>query len=176
MGEWNTVDLRKMAGALPFADMDRGIPETSNALRWAADRIEYLEWFIEASEHEAAAQLPAGDTVSLLQNLGHLIADATNEGDYDPENDLVRDPFCRRVIDGINAAIAEVSRLSAMVYETGPGEFSPDGWTWKQAFQAEKKRREEAEAAIETLHEKYAQERMSRKRESLSDNTKMENQ
>ena len=36
---------------------------------------------------------------------------------------------------------AEVERLSAMVYETGPGEFSPDGWTWKQAFQAEKKRR-----------------------------------
>lgn len=41
MGEWTTVDLRKMAGALPFADMDRGIPETSNALRWAAERIEY---------------------------------------------------------------------------------------------------------------------------------------
>ena len=176
MGEWTTVDLRKMAGALPFADMDRGIPETSNALRWAAERIEYLEKFIETTEQEAVAQLPACDTVSLLQNLGALIADATNEGDYDPENDLVRDPFCRRVIDGLNAAIIEIERLSAMVYETGPGEFSPDGWTWKQAFQAEKKRREEAEAAIETLHEKYAQERMSRKRESLSDNTKMENQ
>lgn len=176
MGEWNTVDLRKMAGALPFADTDRGIPETSNALRWAADRIEYLEGFIEATEHEAAAQLPASDTVSLLQNLGHLVGDATNEGDYDPENDLVCDPFCRRVIDGINAAITEVERLSAMVYDTAPGEFSPDGWTWKQAFTSEKARRVEAEAAIETLHEKYAQERIFRSRQTLSDNTKMENQ
>lgn len=34
----------------------------------------------------------------------------------------------------------------------------------------------EAEAAIETLHEKYAQERISRSRQTLSDNTKMENQ
>ena len=71
---------------------------------------------------------------------------------------------------------AEVERLSAMVYETGPGEFSPDGWTWKQAFTAEKARRIEAEAAIETLHEKYAQERIFRSRQTLSDNTKMENQ
>lgn len=71
---------------------------------------------------------------------------------------------------------AEVERLSAMVYDTAPGEFSPDGWTWKQAFTAEKARRVEAEAAIETLHEKYAQERISRSRQTLSDNTKMENQ
>lgn len=72
--------------------------------------------------------------------------------------------------------IAEVERLSAMVYDTAPGEFSPDGWTWKQAFTAEKARRIEAEAAIETLHEKYAQERIFRSRQTLSDNTKMENQ
>ena len=71
---------------------------------------------------------------------------------------------------------AEVERLSAMVYDTAPGEFSPDGWTWKQAFTAEKARRVETEAAIETLHEKYAQERISRSRQTLSDNTKMENQ
>jgi hypothetical protein len=71
---------------------------------------------------------------------------------------------------------AEVERLSAMVYDTAPGEFSPDGWTWKQAFTAEKARRVEAEAAIETLHEKYAQGRISRSRQTLSDNTKMENQ
>lgn len=72
--------------------------------------------------------------------------------------------------------IAEVERLSAMVYDTAPGEFSPDGWTWKQAFEAEKARRIEAEAEIQTLHEKYAQERISRSRQTLSDNTKMENQ
>ena len=40
-----------------------------------------------------------------------------------------------------------IEELTAMVYETGPGEFSPDGWTWKQAFTAEKARRIEAEAA-----------------------------
>ncbi len=73
-------------------------------------------------------------------------------------------------------AVAEIIALRDLAYETPPGQFSPDGWTWKQAFQAEKKRREEAEAAIETLHEKYAQERMSRSRQTLSDNTKMENQ
>lgn len=71
---------------------------------------------------------------------------------------------------------AEVERLSAMVYDTAPGEFSPDGWTWKQAFTSEKARRVEAEAAIENLHEKYAQERIFRSRQTLSDNTKMENQ
>ena len=73
-------------------------------------------------------------------------------------------------------AVVEIIRLREFAFESPPGQFSPNGWTWKQAFQAEKKRREEAEAAIETLHEKYAQERMLRKRESLSDNTKMENQ
>lgn len=39
----NTDMLRRMAHALPFADLDHGIPETAAALRWAADRIEHLE-------------------------------------------------------------------------------------------------------------------------------------
>lgn len=105
-------------------------------------------------------------------------------GTYHEEDD---DRLCGRCVEDLDALRKgfpapetalklEIERLSAMVYETGPGEFSPDGWTWKQAFQAEKKRREEAEAAIETLHEKYAQERISRSRQTLSDNTKMENQ
>ena len=73
-------------------------------------------------------------------------------------------------------AVTEIIRLRELAYESPPGQFSPDGWTWKQAFTAEKARRVEAEAAIETLHEKYAQERISRSRQTLSDNTKMENQ
>lgn len=85
-------------------------------------------------------------------------------------------PWTQQPPATINAAITEVERLSAMVYETAPGEFSPDGWTWKQAFTSEKARRVEAEAAIENLHEKYAQERIFRSRQTLSDNTKMENQ
>lgn len=36
--------------------------------------------------------------------------------------------------------------------------------------------RERARQELKTLREQYAQDRMSRKRESLSDNTKMENQ
>jgi len=73
-------------------------------------------------------------------------------------------------------AVVEIIRLRELAFESPPGQFSPDGWTWKQAFTAEKARRIEAEAAIETLHEKYAQERISRSRQTLSDNTKMENQ
>ena len=83
--------------------------------------------------------------------------------------------------EDIASALAEAEKrgrdaVAGMVYETPPGEFSPDGWTWKQAFAAEKVRRIEAEAEIETLHQKYAQERMSRSRQTISDNTKMENQ
>lgn len=36
--------------------------------------------------------------------------------------------------------------------------------------------RDRARQELKTMHEQYAQERISRKRESLSDNTKMENQ
>ena len=68
MGEWTTVDLRKMAGALPFADMDRGIPETSNALRWAADRIDYLEGFIEATGRAAAQARSSRSRQTLSDN------------------------------------------------------------------------------------------------------------
>jgi hypothetical protein len=80
--------------------------------------------------------------------------------------------------NAIAAALASAEQrgrdaVAGMVYETPPGEFSPDGWTWKQAFIAEKARRIEAEAAIETLHEKYAQERMSRSRQTISDNTNL---
>lgn len=105
-------------------------------------------------------------------------------GTYHEEDD---DRLCGRCVEDLDALRKgfpapetalklEIERLSTMVYETAPGEFSPDGWTWKQAFTAEKARRVEAEAAIETLHENYAQERISRSRQTLSDNTKMENQ
>jgi hypothetical protein len=94
---------------------------------------------------------------------------------YSPYVD--RQALARRIA----SALAEAEKrgrdaVAGMVYETPPGEFSPDGWTWKQAFAAEKVRRIEAEAEIETLHQKYAQERMSRSRQTISDNTKMENQ
>ena len=94
---------------------------------------------------------------------------------------VVPQPSRMRIANAIAAALAEAEKrgrdaVAGMVYETPPGEFSPDGWTWKQAFAAEKARRIEAEAAIETLHQKYAQERMSRSRQTISDNTKMENQ
>lgn len=66
-------------------------------------------------------------------------------------SDVIDEAYALRI------AVAELDakneQLSGMVYETGPGEYSPDGWTYKQAFEAEVKRRKEAEHALEEVAE-----------------------
>lgn len=54
-------------------------------------------------------------------------------------------------VDDLNTLRAENARLRELVYHTGPGEYSPDGWTWKQQANADRERLDEANAHIETL-------------------------
>lgn len=43
--------------------------------------------------------------------LGELCQQAFNEGDHDPAEDLLRDPFCRKVNEVCGMAMEEIARL-----------------------------------------------------------------
>lgn len=51
MGELSTLDIRKLADGHP---LQTDGPQIRAALQWAADRIDYLEGFIESYEAEEA--------------------------------------------------------------------------------------------------------------------------
>ena len=46
-----------------------------------------------------------------------------------------QDAMCVYHSPKLVAALDEIKSLQARVYETPPGEYSPDGWTWKQAYE-----------------------------------------
>lgn len=50
-----------MASCAVFAEPDAGLPEIAAALYWAADRIDYLEGFIESYEAEEARRREGAD-------------------------------------------------------------------------------------------------------------------
>ena len=77
MGELTTVELRKLAGCVPFITPEAGAEETAAALRWAADRIDHLEGFIEAYEREQSEQRHKA--------LDQLTAEAQAMGFYDSQ-------------------------------------------------------------------------------------------
>lgn len=56
-------------------------------------------------------------------------------------------------VDDLNTLRAENARLRELVYHTGPGEYSPDGWTWKQQANADSARLAEALAHIKALED-----------------------
>jgi len=103
---------------------------------------------MDGKQHKPTQQ---GSEVQIaLVDLIHL---SQQEGNYNPEDDREEDRLCREVQTVCGQALAYIDRLTSMVYETAPGEYSPDGWTYKQAFEAELKRRKEAEHAIEEAAE-----------------------
>jgi len=48
--------------------------------------------------------------------------------------------------DCIRRLIAEVKMLRELAFHTGPGEFSPEGWTWRQQCESERARYGELES------------------------------
>lgn len=48
--------------------------------------------------------------------------------------------------DCIRRLIAEVKMLRTLAFHTGPGEFSPEGWTWQQQCNSERARYAELES------------------------------
>ncbi len=62
------------------------------------------------------------------------------EGDYDPENDYIKDPLCRRVYHALGQSAAEITRLRDAVRVLGAeltcirrswkGESEDGGLTW----------------------------------------------
>ena len=73
MGELSTLDLRELADGHP---LQTDGPQIRAALRWAADRIDYLEGFIEGYEQEMAAE-------QRHKALDELTAEAQAMGFYD---------------------------------------------------------------------------------------------
>ncbi len=103
---------------------------------------------MDGKQHKPTQQ---GSEVQIaLVDLIHL---SQQEGNYNPEDDREEDRLCREVQTVCGQALAHIDRLTSMVYETAPGEYSPDGWTYKQAFEAEVKRRKEAEHTLEEVAE-----------------------
>ena len=57
---------------------------------------------------------PKADIHNQLQA---LISSCIDEGDYDPAEDYVKDPFCRRTLHTASLAIEEIDALRARVAE-----------------------------------------------------------
>ena len=72
MGELSTLDLRELADGHP---LQTDGPQIRAALRWAADRIDYLESYIEGYEREQTEQRHKA--------LDELTAEAQAMGFYD---------------------------------------------------------------------------------------------
>lgn len=53
----------------------------------------------------------------LIAALGNLCSQAITEGDYDPENDIIRDPFCRNVNEVAGLTISELETLREVLTE-----------------------------------------------------------
>lgn len=51
----------------------------------------------------------------LIAALGNLCSQAITEGDYDPENDIIRDPFCRNVNEVAGLAISDLETLREVI-------------------------------------------------------------
>jgi hypothetical protein len=55
----------------------------------------------------------AGGSCDVLDLLGNLLPAIAREGEIDPAEDMIVDPFCRRVHAEVSSAIAEITRLRA---------------------------------------------------------------
>jgi len=86
------------------------------------------------------------DVEAELTRLRAELAEANKERDR-----LLNENYALRI--AVSEASARVEMLTEMVYETQPGEYSPDGWTYKQAFTAELNRRKAAEHGLEEMVE-----------------------
>lgn len=57
-------------------------------------------------------------------------------------------PNAEKVLAELNRLAAENAALRRLAFHTGPGEFSPEGWTWQQQAACDLARALEAEAAL----------------------------
>lgn len=105
------------------------------------ERVSVLAEMVDANSAEVRGILTVGETVKdgivrLFKEAAALRADlARVEGERDEHRSTLL------------TLESDIAMLETMVYEIAPGEYSPDGWTFKQAFAAECGRRKEAEAA-----------------------------
>lgn len=51
----------------------------------------------------------------LIAALGNLCSQAMTDGDYDPENDTIRDPFCSNVNEVAGLTISELEKLRDVI-------------------------------------------------------------
>lgn len=56
-------------------------------------------------------------TADIHSQLQALISSCIDEGDYDPAEDYIKDPFCRRTMHTASLAINEIDTLRARVAE-----------------------------------------------------------
>jgi len=56
-------------------------------------------------------------TADIHSQLQALISSCIDEGDYDPAEDYIKDPFCRRTMHTASLAINEIDTLRARVEE-----------------------------------------------------------
>lgn len=70
------------------------------------------------------------DKADVHSQLLALISSCIDEGDYDPAEDYIKDPFCRRTMHTASLAINEIDTLRARVAELeAAAAHLANGWT-----------------------------------------------